>query len=786
MSYVSAEIFGFWRLIGFYPFLILWISLDGCALYTLWKYSRQTKRTLRWPRIFPLLIIVSFAATSLFICFTAEPNNFDSQTYHLPRIEHWLQNGSLVHYPAPDYRQNAYGPLAEVLLLHTRVLSNSDDFYLLIQWISMVCCVIAVFRITQQLGGNDTQSWIAAIFVTTLPMGILQSTSTQNDYVVAGLLVCFVSLGLEALTEEKSRFILLLEMATAGALSGIAKPTGYLIGSGFAVWFFLVLTRRLAIRTVVSLIVASSIIFAVFVTPFVFRNIRTYGSISPDAEIVMNGSFGIEQALSNFVLNVASNLAVNIPEVNAFTTKLALRIASGLGLEKHAKDTLFLEQPFALPGGLSILHEDVAPNPVHTILIGTSLLLAAIRWPAFAASRLGPYVVAWFFGFFVYSATLRWLIVGTRYALPAFILVAPAAAMGWPDTRLRSKYTIALLLVLTCSGIPALLLNASRPLVSFQSYPPSFLRQDRIEGLFANNPGEVAYYVEAVDALVEIRASQIGLLLESNRREYPIWKMLRERKLDYPVRLEHVALSAPSERADRQEPSEARTTMTTRLKEKIVKLKEEMQRLHGLSWPLGPFAPQALVLMRSDANLSVTFQGKRFLRISGPGPISTFTTAERVPSVRDIDVPASRLGGASLSHGWATPESWGIWTIGREAKIAIAAPPGPLALVITARGFPGKSGAQVADVLINGGNVGRMIFDSGDTKTARLEVPNDRNKTDGIIHILFRISDPTAPNEFDASIPDSRLLGLGLIRLSLRQTTTPMTPPVSQPNTVKP
>jgi polyhydroxyalkanoate synthesis regulator phasin len=34
--------------------------------------------------------------------------------------------------------------------------------------------------------------------------------------------------------------------------------------------------------------------------------------------------------------------------------------------------------------------------------------------------------------------------------------------------------------------------------------------------------------------------------------------------------------------ADRQEPSEARTAKTARLKEKIAKLKEEMQRLHAL------------------------------------------------------------------------------------------------------------------------------------------------------------------------------------------------------------
>ena len=34
--------------------------------------------------------------------------------------------------------------------------------------------------------------------------------------------------------------------------------------------------------------------------------------------------------------------------------------------------------------------------------------------------------------------------------------------------------------------------------------------------------------------------------------------------------------------ADRQEPSDARETKTTRLKDKIAKLKEEVQRLHGL------------------------------------------------------------------------------------------------------------------------------------------------------------------------------------------------------------
>src|ERR1700735_531928 len=49
--------------------------------------------------------------------------------------------------------------------------------------------------------------------------------------------------------------------------------------------------------------------------------------------------------------------------------------------------------------------------------------------------------------------------------------------------------------------------------------------------------------------------------------------------------------------ADRQEPSEARTTKTGRLKEKIAKLKEEVKRLHGL---------KARMLTAPDQQISLT------------------------------------------------------------------------------------------------------------------------------------------------------------------------------------
>src|ERR1700728_3464486 len=62
--------------------------------------------------------------------------------------------------------------------------------------------------------------------------------------------------------------------------------------------------------------------------------------------------------------------------------------------------------------------------------------------------------------------------------------------------------------------------------------------------------------------------------------------------------------------ADRQEPSEARESKTTRLKEKIAKLKEEGQRLHGL---------KAGMLAAPDQQISLTDPDSRSMATSGRG-----------------------------------------------------------------------------------------------------------------------------------------------------------------------
>ena len=61
--------------------------------------------------------------------------------------------------------------------------------------------------------------------------------------------------------------------------------------------------------------------------------------------------------------------------------------------------------------------------------------------------------------------------------------------------------------------------------------------------------------------------------------------------------------------ADRQKPSEARETKTTRLKEKIAELKEEMQRLHGLTRMLAALDQQISLTDPDSGSMATSGRG---------------------------------------------------------------------------------------------------------------------------------------------------------------------------------
>jgi hypothetical protein len=479
-------------------------------------------------------------------------------------------------------RQNEYGPVAETLLLHTRILGGLDVFYPLVQWASMVCAVAAVFRITRQLGGDEAQCWLAAVFLMTLPIGILESTSTQTDYVVTALLACGVTLGLEAMAEPRAALGRILAAAAAFGLSGMAKPIGFLFGAGFAVWFAIGLSRRVALLTWLSRAAGVALVLALAIAPFASRYLATR---SQEANM-FNGSFGVRQTGDNLFRYFAANVVTGLPPIDALASRAAQSVTSALSLDISRLDTTWQVKhpPSQPPAKLNIFHEDNSPNLFHTIVILVALGAIVARWrqPAPAVRRI--YWAAWLTGVVVFAAVLRWGPWHTRYHLTAFALAAPIVATAWPQRWSHSRKAVALPLLLGLSSLPVLLFNQSRELVSFRGRP-SYLTQSAMEQLFVNRPQLRGPYQCAIEVIARSTPSQVGLILGFDSWEYPVWRMLHDRKLHHPVRIEHVNVSG------------------------------------NPPWPVGPFVPDVVFWSFGEGEPPPTLvvDAREFVRIGPPG-----------------------------------------------------------------------------------------------------------------------------------------------------------------------
>jgi hypothetical protein len=126
-------------------------------------------------------------------------NDFDTLVDHLWRAGLWRQNGA-VGYPecacAPYI--NAYPPHGEMGVLATMILGGADRYVALVQASAYAALAIGVVGVARGLGLTRPQALLGGLFVATLPVIALQSSTAQNDLVVASFLVAAVVLLLSA------------------------------------------------------------------------------------------------------------------------------------------------------------------------------------------------------------------------------------------------------------------------------------------------------------------------------------------------------------------------------------------------------------------------------------------------------------------------------------------------------------------------------------------------------------------------------------------------------------
>jgi dolichyl-phosphate-mannose-protein mannosyltransferase len=540
-----AEVISFENAIGFSSLAWAW-GAGIIVLITLHaSYPGSVKRAriamadYSTAELISLLIVVIIFTTTLFVALLSPPNNWDSQTYHLPRIEHWIQDRSFTPYPTANQRQIAYPGFAETVVLQFRVLSASDRLDNLVQWLAALGSVVAVGKIAAHIGASRQGAIIASAFAASLPMMILESTNTKNDIVLSFLLLC-VAERLLAWNETRSLRDAAY-MAIAAGLALATKGTAYPIAAAFGVYFLVALARQPKRAIWCGLVCLSLLLLPNL--GFYARNIAFLGSPFGSSGVYTNNAdFGPGPLALNAIRNIAVNLASFDVTLNNWSTAAAVDLIRALGLDPNDPATTFPGTRFGLRTAQN--SEDEAGNPIHLVLVAIAVAASLRSTSPPAQRRYGLTVLA---SAVLFLIVLRWQPWITRLQLPLFALAAPMVGC-LSILQKRERFAIPLLAALALSALPALLMNNIRSLVPRPSQGiPSLLSRTPLQLRFANRPDLLIPYQEVARYVMANDHHDIGLLMGGSDWEYPLWRLLQRAEVK-PLRIEHVFIAPSSTR----------------------------------------------------------------------------------------------------------------------------------------------------------------------------------------------------------------------------------------------
>ncbi|WP_338422907.1 4-amino-4-deoxy-L-arabinose transferase [Anabaena sphaerica] len=543
-----TEFLSLFHIITFAWVLALWLLTNlslGWISYRLIKTGKRKLYLPQIPKITPVSLVllsgvtVIIAATSV-IAIVAPPNTWDSMTYHMARVVHWIQNRHLAHYPTYYSAQLVHPPFAEVVILHLQILSGGDRFANLVQTLSMIGSILGVSLIAKQLGADRRGQIFASVFCATLPMGILQASSTQNDYAVCFWVVCLAHYILLTLPYRNPPINLTLGIGASCGLAVFTKSSGYIYAFPFMVWFFLCYVNQMRWKMWKPISIISVIFLSLNINHYL-RNFSLYASPISAAEYSIDYKPEI-YSIPTWVSNIIRNLSLHADIVRHLglqgvieptigkVAKLITIIHGFLGVDIN--DTRITHPPNSYTGvpGLSF-DENVAGNPLHLLLIFLAICIFICYKKLRNNREVMIYVLCLICSFLLICWMLKLQPYQSRHHLTIFVLFSAFVGLVFCQNWNRHIITILAVILLVTSG-QFVLLNKSRPIAA----ETNIFNTTRKELYFTQRPQIIKPYSDAADFMKTTSCTEIGLSLgaekvpSGNYWEYPFWVLLNENK----------------------------------------------------------------------------------------------------------------------------------------------------------------------------------------------------------------------------------------------------------------
>ena len=460
---LSTELLSLYDGISRLSVSLLW---GGGILVLAWmavKWAREEswhlKTGLLWKaKTFYVVVIL---AAGVFLCgLLYPPLNYDSMTYHLARVVHWIHQGSIRYYPTDIERQIYQMPLAEMAILHLQLITQGDWLAFLPQFVGWCVCLITVSCICRQLGGSLRSQWFSVVLAATLSMGLLQASSTQNDLVVASFFLAFLFYLLKSQNDWQSSVLAGVAMGLALATKGTAYL--YVCIPGVVLGGYNLFNSKTpkAVFAKLSAVVVLSLLMNVGIYA---RNISNAGKPLTGGEtayFVENKSPGLialnvfKHTLHHvllpdhsYVLGRCLGKTSSLLKYANFETAINAKLIQWLyclfpGINRQEITWADCE----LQGISTDIHEDTCGDILHFLLIVIAII--SLFWRREPNRRTIVFACSIVMTWFLVTALLKWNYWQPRLHLPIFLAIMPM--VGIQLTRLCHR--------VSCRAILAVLL----------------------------------------------------------------------------------------------------------------------------------------------------------------------------------------------------------------------------------------------------------------------------------------------------------------------------------------
>ncbi|MFQ5924205.1 MAG: glycosyltransferase family 39 protein, partial [Anaerolineales bacterium] len=457
------------------------------------------------------------AALLLFLAWISASNNVDSLLYHLPRVAYWTQSGSLQHYAANYHHQLSMPIWAETAILQFRVLVGTDDLSNLVQWAGMAGSVLGVSAIAALMRGSTWTQLVAAAYAISIPMGVLQATSTQNDHVVSLWMVCLAYFIVYEVT-QKGRSSEWMYVGLALGLGLLTKATAYVYALPFLTWFLAASIRNLGAGRALRTSVFVAALAVLLNLGYWSRNMTTYSTpFGPSVFVQRALSFvpktlDMESAESSndlgssdggFLRRTTTAMARNLmtPHTGINRAVTARISETGIVLPEYEEQMAHAIWNF----------EDTAGNPLHLLAVPVSIaLLAVAAWKRLldGGSWIWIYLACAGAGYLLLANVISngASVFGLRFQLTFFILWAPLVGMSMLASGNRYLSVLGAATYLL-AAIPWVVLNNTRPLTTFNE------STTRIESVLTASESEVMF---AMAPHLRDEYTQLGSIVTSS------------------------------------------------------------------------------------------------------------------------------------------------------------------------------------------------------------------------------------------------------------------------------